>query len=124
MKTALVRLTLASALCLPGAVFLAPSWAASSCDVYSNTPFSAFNGDEVGGTGGRSNCVSTVSLQVKLKYDRFGPDPTTASNGGRIKNVRWTVYGCDSKQSYYVNSSTDTGQSSGSGNKSIRCSNN
>lgn len=123
MKAKWLRLTVAGVLCLPGVVVLTPAWSAStaSCDVFSNTPFYASSYLGVGGTGGRSNCSSTVSLQVKLKYDRFGPDGEVASNGGRVTNATWTVYGCAGRQSYYVNSSTDSGQVSGSANRTISC---
>jgi hypothetical protein len=121
MSNRVISPAVASAVALPLAITFTPAWAAStaSCDVFAYTPFAG--GDEVGGTGGRSGCISTVSVKTRLKYDRFGPDPTTAFRGGRVTNITWTAYGCSGRQSYYTNTSTDSGQVSGSLNRTITC---
>lgn len=120
MSNRTVGLAVASAVALPLAITFTPAWASTtSCDVFADTPH-AGSGD-VNGRGGRSGCVSTVSVQTKLKYDRFGPDPTTASRGGRVTNITWIPYGCSGRQSYYTITSTDSGQVAGSLNKTISC---
>lgn len=123
MKSKLARFGLVGVLCLPGVLFLTPAWGAAtaSCDVFSYTP-DYFDSHNVGGTGGRSNCISTVSVQTDLRYDRFGPDPTVASRSGQVTNVTWTPYGCASSNSYYTNTASSSGQNSGSLNRTLSCS--
>ena len=121
MSNRIFGLVVACAVAVPLAVTFTPAWAATtaSCDVFSYTPFAS--GNEVGGTGGRSGCVSSVSVQTKLKYDRFGPDGETNYRGGQVVNVTWTAYGCSGRQSYYTNTSSSSGQVSGSLNRTITC---
>lgn len=115
-----VRLGLAATVGLPAVLFLSPAWGAGTCDVFSNTPVQ-WTRTSVGGTGGRANCTSTVSVKTALKYDRFGPDPIVDTRSGQVINVTWTPTGCAGRQSYYTNTDTSSGQVSGSLNRTLSC---
>ena len=121
MKRQMKRVGLAVALCLPGGFLLSSAWSApAACDVFSYTP-TMFTSYEVGGTGGRAGCASTVSVQTYLKYDRWGPDVVTAHRGGRVTNITWTPHGCSGGQAYFTQTSSETGQYSRSANRTLSC---
>ena len=111
-----------AALVAPVGVTLWPSWAdaAPACDVFADTPF-RYTSYEAGGRGGRAGCISRGQVSTRLKYSRFGPEPTVGYRGNYEINVTWTAYGCGGTQSYDTKTETSSGQESESLRRDITC---
>ena len=102
--TSLLALIIAA----PAAVLAASPAHAAGCGVWAQTPVVTTN--NIGARGGRSNCTSTATVYVRLKWDRpWSTDPTLASRSGQYVNVSLLVDDTclAGKHAYYID--TDAG---------------